>query len=415
LRLVTKDAVAFFGGRAMRVVTSRHAFQAAVIALALLVTSTNLNASAATAVSQDDIGEKSILEAVINADYVEDAHYMETIDVVPTVGVTYMNNGASAVALVDGGTTSDPVIEDEEGDYYRPDPFAFAVQPFTELYGEDGETVAAATGEEAESAVDKPEARHEIETYIVESGDSVGLIARKFGLTTSTILYANDLTARSVIQPGQKMTIPPVDGVVYQVRSGDTIGKIASRYSSDVDGIIKANGLSDSGFISIGLDLMIPGGKPPAAAPVRPPARIAASSISKVVSPAANASSSGTRLLWPTAARRITQYYKGSAHFGLDIAGPTGTHIYAAEDGVVLTSGWNSSGYGYMIVVDHGGGLYTRYGHFSRLLVSQGDTVQRGDVIGLMGSTGRSTGPHLHFEVLVGGLLNRRNPLDYIQ
>jgi murein DD-endopeptidase MepM/ murein hydrolase activator NlpD len=276
-----------------------------------------------------------------------------------------------------------------------------------------GDGSSSAEGERGATEVAQAEPkRTEVEDYTVEEGDSVGAIARKFNLTTLTILNVNGLTARSIIRPGDKLRIPPVDGVLYKVKSGDTLGGIANYLSSDVNSIAKANGLSDLSTISIGMELMVPGGKLPPPKPVyQAPTRIA-TSIKKVVSPSASGAS---RLLWPTAARRITQYYKGRAHFGLDIGGPTGTRIYAADDGVVVTSGWNSSGYGYMIVIDHGGGLYTRYGHFSKLHVSSGDTVTRGDVIGLMGSTGRSTGPHLHFEVMVGGLLNRRNPLDYIQ
>jgi LysM repeat protein len=343
---------------------------------------------------------------------------METMDVVPTVGVSYLSNEAlsqSSVADVNVAGNAVETIDDEavmemdgDLDYYRPDPFAFAVRPFSVLDDEVSETSEEAV------VVNRPPARSEVVDYIVDEGDSVGVIARRFGLMTSTILSANDLTARSIIRPGDKLRIPPVDGVIYKVKSGDTLGGIASRLSSDIQSIAKANGLADTSTISIGMELVIPGGKlPPPKPTYKAPARITSNSIKSVISPSAGTGTS--KLLWPTSARRITQYYKGAAHFGLDIGGPTGTQIYAAEDGVVLTSGWNSSGYGYMIVIDHGGGLYTRYGHFSRLLVSAGDTVQRGDVIGLMGSTGRSTGPHLHFEVLVGGLLNRRNPLDYIQ
>lgn len=124
-------------------------------------------------------------------------------------------------------------------------------------------------------------------------------------------------------------------------------------------------------------------------------------------------------MIWPTAARRITQYFGhyrgGSRHTGVDIAGPIGTAIYAADDGVVALSGWNSGGYGNMVLIDHGGGIYTRYGHASKLLVRAGDAVKRGDVIALIGSTGHSTGPHLHFEVMTGNPHNRKNPLEYVR
>ena len=406
----------------MKIVTSRHAFQAAVILLAVLVTSTNLQASAATAVQKDDMSEKSIFDVVAHSDGLDEPMIIETLDEVPTVGVSYLSNEALSVTALSEDAVAEEANEGfvevikEEEDYYRPDPFAFAVRPFMEPDDVAGSSASGdADSDTASAAVAiRPTTRTEVVDYVVEAGDSVGAIARKFGLSTTTILNVNDLSARSIIRPGDELRIPPVDGIIYKVKSGDTLGDIASYLSSSISSIAKANGLSNLSTISIGTELVIPGGKMPAPKPVyRAPARITSTSIKNVISP--SASSGNSRLLWPAAARRISQYYKGAAHFGLDIAAPTGTHIYAADDGVVLTSGWNSSGYGYMIVIDHGGGLYTRYGHFSKLIARRGDTVQRGEVIGLMGSTGRSTGPHLHFEVLVGGLLNRRNPLDYIK
>jgi murein DD-endopeptidase MepM/ murein hydrolase activator NlpD len=118
-------------------------------------------------------------------------------------------------------------------------------------------------------------------------------------------------------------------------------------------------------------------------------------------------------MIWPTPGRRITQYYSWS-HQGLDIGDKIGTPLYAADDGVVIIAqgGWNG-GYGNTILLDHGGGKRTRYGHASKLFVKVGDEVKKGETIAAMGSTGRSTGPHLHFEVLVNG--TRYNPLNYIK
>jgi LysM repeat protein len=257
----------------------------------------------------------------------------------------------------------------------------------------------------------KPKTRTSITEHIVQEGESVGSIANKYGLKTLTILSANDLSARSIIRPGQKIKIMPVDGVVYKVKSGDTLIKISNTYKSDVNEIMSFNGLASAGTLSVGQTLILPGGSEPP--PPAPKNTLITTKIKQVFTPAED-TSSNTRLLWPTSARRVTQYYNWS-HRGVDIAGPVGTPIYAADDGVVTFSGWNDSGYGRLVIVDHQNGLFTRYAHASRNLVQKGDVVKRGDVIQLMGSTGRSTGPHIHFEVLKGNLSNRLNPFDFIK
>ncbi len=119
-----------------------------------------------------------------------------------------------------------------------------------------------------------------------------------------------------------------------------------------------------------------------------------------------------TRLLWPTSGHVVTQYY-GWKHTGIDIDGDYSSPLYAAADGVVETAGWNSGGYGLQIIVDHPNGMKTRYAHSSKLFVKVGDSVKKGQVIAMMGTTGRSTGTHLHFEVYTNN--KRANPLSYIR
>ena len=249
--------------------------------------------------------------------------------------------------------------------------------------------------------------RTEVERYAVQPGDTMGSIARQFGLRVNTLLWANSLTERSLIRIGQQLVVPPVDGVLHTVKKGDTLASIAQRYRANADEISSFNKLA--GTLTVGSVVVVPNGTPPAApAPVRR-ATQPAQTPSGAVPPAA-APSSATRLQWPTNSRRITQYFT-YRHNGVDVGNKVGQPIYAADDGVVLESRWNSGGYGYYIIVDHGGGVRTLYGHSSRLLVQRGEKVTRGQVIALIGSTGRSTGPHLHFEVIVGGV--RRNPLSY--
>ncbi len=249
-------------------------------------------------------------------------------------------------------------------------------------------------------------ARTTIEFYTVEAGDTISSIAERFGLNINTLLWENKLTARSLIRPGQKLTILPTDGVTYRIGRGDTINSIAKKYNVLPENIINYNNISSSS-LTIGRTIIIPGGKPPA-----PPAPVR---VTKPIPslPAISVPTSGnTRLLWPTDTRRITQYYTWR-HGGVDIAGPTGTPIYAADEGIVEIAGWNNGGYGYYIVIDHGGGIKTLYAHASKLHVSAGDRVDKSQHIANIGSTGRSTGPHLHFEVRIRG--SRTNPLNYIR
>lgn len=253
--------------------------------------------------------------------------------------------------------------------------------------------------------------RIEIVFHEVQTGESVGLIAEKYQITVATVLWANNLTARSYIRPGDKLKILPVSGVVHKVKKGETIAKIAKLYGSEAGKIIKFNKLKEDGSdIVVGEELLVPNGVQPAPVYVAPVRRYAV--LSDISAPP-SVSAIGSGYLWPTAVRRITQYF-GWRHTGVDVAGPMGTAIYATQSGRVIKSqcGWNG-GYGCYIIIDHGNGINTLYGHNSRLYVSVGEEVVQGQTISLMGSTGRSTGPHLHFEVRVNGV--RKNPLQYVR
>ncbi|MBI4272424.1 peptidoglycan DD-metalloendopeptidase family protein [Candidatus Uhrbacteria bacterium] len=254
-----------------------------------------------------------------------------------------------------------------------------------------------------------------IQTYIVKSGDTISTIAAQFGLNVSTLLWANSLSERTLIHEGQKLTIPPVNGVVYIVRKGDTLGRIAQLFNTEVEKIIQINGLARADSISIGQTLILPDAHPYAPAQPRTPSTLLAR-LRNFILPSPkrigeSAISSAVRFIWPTSARRITQYFNWR-HSGVDVAGPISNKIYAAAGGRVTLSGWQR-GYGLTLLVDHGNGYVTRYAHARKLLVSSGDYVDKGETIAMMGSTGRSTGPHLHFEVLRNG--RRVNPLSFIR
>ena len=251
--------------------------------------------------------------------------------------------------------------------------------------------------------------RSEAITYTVRPGDVLGKIAEQFNVTVNTLLWENNLTWSSTIKPGQKLTILPNSGVNHEIKSGDTILAIAKKYQTDAEQIISANKLADAGDIKIGDLLFIPNG-------IRPTQVVSSyqpktSIYSNEGIEPANEINTGTKLLWPVKSNRITQYFH-YGHSGLDIGDKTGNPIYAAESGRVERAGW-STGYGYNVVINHGNGLQTLYGHASQLLVKAGDTVSRGETIALIGSTGWSTGPHLHLEVRINDV--RKNPLNYIR
>ncbi len=254
--------------------------------------------------------------------------------------------------------------------------------------------------------------------YEVQSGDVISTIASRFGLKVNSLLLANNLSARSLLRPGDKLSIPPGDGAMYTVKRGDTLGRIAKQFGVDQSEIIAFNNMAkDGASISIGQDIFIPGAQivptQKVNLAVAPPSKIT-ETIRKIAAPPPSLDTpAGSGYVWPTKDHKINQYY-GLRHTGVDIHGVIGNPNYAARAGTVIKSqcGWNG-GYGCYIILSHGNGVTTLYGHNSKLLVSVGDEVKQGQVIGLLGSTGRSTGPHLHFEVRVNN--KRSNPLQYIR
>jgi murein DD-endopeptidase MepM/ murein hydrolase activator NlpD len=252
-----------------------------------------------------------------------------------------------------------------------------------------------------------------ISEYIVNEGDTISNIGRRFGVSVNTILWANNLSFSSYVKPGQKLLIPSVSGVIHKVVKGDILSKIAIRYGVDSVKIREANGIIDDN-LTVGVSLIIPGGTiietaKPKTVVTAPTAKTPNKSDYQNDQPIA---STGV-MAWPSACRRISQYYKGWLHTGLDIACPWGTALRAADGGRVTRVQYGKTGYGYNVMIDHGGGIVTLYGHMSAIDVKVGEYVERGQVIGAEGSTGRSTGPHVHFEVRVNGTMV--NPLNYIR
>lgn len=269
--------------------------------------------------------------------------------------------------------------------------------------------------EEASPA--QPQPRSQPVTYKVSPGDTVSNIAQEFGISPQTVVQTNDLKDENRLVVGEELTILPVSGVLHTVKKGDTLSAIAQTYKvaeADIVGY-GLNGLADADSLQQGQKLIIPGGTPPAKAVIPPPApRPAAPPAPPVSAPAPSPQppKRGTgQFAWPTIGP-ITQYFNPPYHTGIDIAPPFGTPIYAADAGRVTRIEQLSWGYGWNLYIDHGNGYVTHYSHVSAFAVSVGDYVNRGQLVARVGSTGRSTGPHLDFEIYINGAVV--NPLNYL-
>ncbi len=238
--------------------------------------------------------------------------------------------------------------------------------------------------------------------YTVRESDTIAGIAEQFGVSTNTILAANGLTERDIIKVGDHLTILPTSGALHTVSSGDTLLAVANRYDVAVSEIVEFNNLTDAHKLSIGQKLIIPGATvSPANVPRIVPGGTRIASRNPDGPTPQPASVSGAGMLWPTTTRHISQYFRWG-HTGIDIDSRSRPAIYAAEAGTVEFAGWLGA-YGNLIIINHGNGLQTYYAHNQAHYVTKGTKVAKGDAIAKMGSTGRSTGPHVHFEVRRNG------------
>ncbi len=244
---------------------------------------------------------------------------------------------------------------------------------------------------------DKPPA--EVREYTISAGDTVSLIASKFGVSEDTIYWENDITPKTLLKPGNKLRILPVTGVKHTVSRGETVQSIAKKYDSSSQAIVDwpyNTFVNDEVFeLAVGQTLVIPDGVKPDEVQVNP-----RPSIARLTPDAGSITASGN-WVWPTAGR-ITQGFAWY-HKGLDIANHDGPPVVAADSGRVIAVLSTKYGYGNHIIIDHGNGFQTLYAHLSSFRVEVGQNVAKGSIIGIMGSTGRSTGTHLHFEIRQNG------------
>ncbi len=227
----------------------------------------------------------------------------------------------------------------------------------------------------------------QISVYVVRQDDTLSSIAKMFGVSVNTILWANDLKS-SVIHEGDTLIILPISGVLHKVLKGETLASIAKKYKADIGDIVSFNDLDEDTVLAAGTEITIPDGEIDA-----PKAYLSTSPLRGSTGPAYEG-----YYIRPIAGGK-TQSLHG--YNGIDLSGLYGTPIVASASGVVIISkigGWNG-GYGTYIVINHDNGTQTLYAHNSANIVFGGERVVRGQVIGYVGSTGKSTGPHVHFEV----------------
>jgi len=267
--------------------------------------------------------------------------------------------------------------------------------------------LSVAMAETGTSTLISQKPRSEIVEYTVEQGDTVSTIAEKFGVSVDTIIWENNLKSVKDIKDGQVLRILPVTGVLYKVKRGDTIYTIAKTLQVDpqviVDWPYNSFANDETFVLAVGQTLIVPDGIKPKETPIAP---------RRIYATIPGAGLGTGQFVWPTNGT-ITQYFSWY-HKALDIANHAAPDILAADGGTVILAGWNNVwSYGNHIIIDHGNGYQTLYAHLSQVFVSVGQKVARGQTIGKMGSTGRSTGTHLHFEIRVGG--SGQNPLNFLK
>ena len=263
----------------------------------------------------------------------------------------------------------------------------------------DGMALLAQEGPSGTAAdIENLPTNQQISVYTVREGDTLSGIAGMFDVSINTIIGANDIRG-GVIKPGQTLIILPITGVQHTVVAGETLASLAKKYNSDAHGIAVYNDLADGQSLKVGTVLLIPNG-------------VLSTPTPKSSQPSSTRGKTKQQLLggsgpaiegyyrWPVAGGVITQKLHGWN--GIDIGAPKGTSVYAAAAGTVIVAigngGWNG-GYGSYVVIQHLNGTQTLYAHMSKVLVSPGSQVSQGDIIGKVGSTGKSTGSHLHFEI----------------
>lgn len=255
--------------------------------------------------------------------------------------------------------------------------------------------------------------------YQISSGDTIISIAASFGISPQTVMMENKIDESTKLKPGLELTILPTTGITYTLKDGDTVESILKKYKIEEEDFLDANNIESFEDLDIGASVVIPLNTVTMPAKPKPASLFVKDESNKIAFKQASTpgdfAGGPISFVWPTTIRSITQGFS-SRHTGIDISNSKTEPILASADGFVEISGYQTNGYGNTIVINHGNGYKTRYGHASALYVQAGDFVKQGQTIAKQGRTGRVrgvTGIHLHFEIIKNSV--KVNPFTYVK